>query len=178
MFERFRRGRKNRDVIDQLYAGVVERARQPRFFLAGGLPDTVMGRFDSLSIEMFLFLHRCRQDSALSPLAQDLVDRFMTDLDHSIREIGIGYMAVPKRMRKLAGLFYQRVRAFSKPVEQADRNSLEAAVASELFPEGGMPEGASDFWADHILAASAAYARIPDAVILAGEPVVIESRQS
>lgn len=177
MFERFRRGRKNREIIDRQYAGVVDRARQPQFFLAGGLPDTVMGRFDALSIEMFLFLHRCGQDPALSPLAQDMVDRFMTDLDHSMRELGIGYMAVPKRMRKLAGLFYQRVRAFSEPVERKDRQLLAQAIASELFPAGDMPEGAPDFWADHILAATAAYGDVSAAEILAGEPVATESGQ-
>ncbi len=65
-----------------------------------------MGPVRSLSIEVFLLLRRCGQEPALAELSQDLVDRFMTDLDHSLREIGIGYLAVPKRMRALAARFY------------------------------------------------------------------------
>ena len=78
MLERFRRKRRNKAIVEQLYDGVVARARAPRFFEAGGLPDTVMGRFDALAIEMFLFLRRCGSEPALQPLAQDVVDRFLS----------------------------------------------------------------------------------------------------
>src|SRR4051812_4334702 len=109
MLERFRKLRRNREVVDALYAAIVASARQPELYETHGLPDTVMGRFESLSIHVFLFLARCRDDAALKALAQDLVDRFISDVEDSIREIGIGDPSVPKRMRKLAGMFYERV---------------------------------------------------------------------
>lgn len=108
MLERFRKLRRNRQVVDALYTAIVADARQPDLYLNLELPDTVMGRFESLSIHVFLVLARCRDDAGLKALAQDLVDRFITDVEDSLREIGIGDPSVPKRMRKLAGMFYER----------------------------------------------------------------------
>ena len=34
MLERFRRKRRNKAIVEQLYDGVVARARAPRFFLS------------------------------------------------------------------------------------------------------------------------------------------------
>jgi hypothetical protein len=42
------------------------------------------------------------------------------DIDYSIRELGIGDNSVPKRMKKLAGMFYGRLEAYSKAMD-ADR---------------------------------------------------------
>lgn len=169
MLERFRRKRRNRAIVEQLYDGIVARARSPLFFEAGGLPDTVMGRFDALAVEMFLFLRRCGSEPALQPLAQDVVDRFMTDMDHSMREIGIGYMTVPKRMRKLAGLFYQRVRALGGPLDRADRDGLAAALKGEKLGGGdALSDAHIAFWTAHILDTSHLYAAIDRTEILAG----------
>jgi cytochrome b pre-mRNA-processing protein 3 len=44
-------------------------------------------------------------------LAQELTDEFFLDVDHSLRELGIGDMGVPKRMKKLARMFYGRVKS-------------------------------------------------------------------
>ena len=131
MLEGFRRKRRNRDVVNTLWDQIVERARRPERFTDGGLPDTVLGRFESLGLEVFLFLRRCGHDTSLSDLAQDVVDRFMTDLDHSMRELGVGYLAVPKRMRLLAGRFYARVAAFEPPVASGDVAALAKAMRGE-----------------------------------------------
>lgn len=135
MLEGFRKRRKNREIVDRVWDGLVERARQPARFEEGGLPDTIMGRFEALCIEVFLFLRRCRTDAALAEMAQDIVDRFMTDLDHSLREIGIGYMGVPKRMRKLAGRFYARMNAYDGPVEAGDVIALERVLIDTALGE-------------------------------------------
>lgn len=141
MLARFRTRNRNRQIVDDLYAGLVERSRRPALFTAYGLPDTVMGRFESLSIHVFLFLARCRDDRPVKPLAQDLVDRFMTDVEDSIREIGIGDIAVPKRMRKLAGMFYERVAAYDPPLSAADAAGLGAALTRHALPkEAGQAE--------------------------------------
>jgi cytochrome b pre-mRNA-processing protein 3 len=45
-------------------------------------------------------------------LAQDIVDAFFEDVDHSIRELGIGDTGVPKRMKKFARMFYGRANSY------------------------------------------------------------------
>lgn len=169
MLQAFRRRRRNREIVARLYDGVVDHARQPRFFVEGGLPDTVMGRFDALAIGVFLFLHRCRADPQLAALSQDLVDRFMTDMDHTMREMGIGYMAVPKRMRKLAGLFYQRVNAFRAPLEGDDAAALRSAVRDQkLGGEAPLDDAAIAFWSTYMLDEAKLNATLDTETILAG----------
>lgn len=144
MLERFRRRRRNRAVVDAVWETVVARARRPERFEDGGLPDTVLGRFESLGLEVFLLMRRCSGSPELHDFSQDLVDRFMTDLDHSMRELGVGYLAVPKRMRLLAGRFYERVRAFEPKLAGGDAQGLAAEIVRLVHRDapGGRPDRA------------------------------------
>jgi hypothetical protein len=111
-----------RKIVDALYEQIVAAARQPRFYAEWGVPDTPLGRFEMLSLHMFLFLHRARAgNEALSAIAQECVDAFFTDIDHSLRELGIGDMGVPKRMKKLARMFYGRAQSYTEALEANDR---------------------------------------------------------
>jgi cytochrome b pre-mRNA-processing protein 3 len=131
-----RRRNSNRDVVDSLYAGIVAAARQPAFYSHWKVPDTPLGRFEMLSLHMFLFLHRCRRDeAALRDLAQQLTDDFFTEVDHSLRELGIGDMGVPKRMKKLAKMFYGRAQSYGAALDAADGSALSAALARNIRPE-------------------------------------------
>ncbi len=47
----------------------------------------------------------------------DIVDAFFEDVDHSIRELGIGDMGVPKRMKKLARMFYGRANSYGEALD-------------------------------------------------------------
>lgn len=136
MFERLRTNRRNREVVERLYGELVAFARSPDLYLDHGVPDTVMGRFDALSIHVFLFLQRCREEPALQPIAQDVVDRFITDVEQSIRELGVGDPSVPKRMRKLAGIFYERVAAYDAALEgsEAPLARLAATLQGRIVP--------------------------------------------
>ena len=167
MFERWRTKRQNREVVDRAYEAVVARARRPALYLEGGLPDTVMGRFEALGIEVFLLLDRCRGDAALTAFAQDLVDRFMLDVDHSLREIGIGYQGVPRRMRKLAGRFYARVRDFEAPLAARDAPALEHAIEARIFAAAPAPAGAAAFLAAHMIETAHSYSSVAAEAILA-----------
>ncbi|WP_062011032.1 ubiquinol-cytochrome C chaperone family protein [Aureimonas sp. AU4] len=169
MLEAFRRRRRNRDIVERLWEEIVLRARHPHRFEQAGLPDTVLGRFESLGLETFLFVRRCGRDPGLSELSQDVIDRFMTDLDHSMRELGVGYLAVPKRMRKLAGRFYARVRVLEAPLAQGDRQGIADALRATVFrdAEGGEPNQA-DHLADDLLHGAQWYDRLRSDDILAG----------
>ena len=167
MLERFRNRRRNREIVDDLYAAIVEEARREVLYTELGLPDTVMGRFEALSVHVFLFLARCRDDTMLKPVAQDLVDRFMTDIEDSIREIGIGDPSVPKRMRKLAGMFYERVNAYDPGLQGADAQDLAAALRRFALQDGA-PDAAPAL-AAYILTRKSDWDAVPTASILAGK---------
>ena len=126
----------NQDVIDSLYERIVAAARQPVFYSQWNVPDTPLGRYEMVSLHMFLFLHRCRRDEpALRDIAQQLTDEFFTDVDHSLRELGIGDMGVPKRMKKLAKMFYGRAKAYGEALDAGDGTALALALARNVLPE-------------------------------------------
>jgi cytochrome b pre-mRNA-processing protein 3 len=142
----------NRAVVDALYERIVAAARRPVYYEAMGADDTPLGRFEMLSLHMFLFLHRARgRESALRDIAQELTDEFFRDVDHSLRELGIGDMGIPKRMKKLARMFYGRAASYGGAIEAGDRAALAAALRRNMRPDGGeWPQ--IDALADHVLA--------------------------
>ncbi|WP_185983207.1 ubiquinol-cytochrome C chaperone family protein [Aureimonas mangrovi] len=167
MFERWRRRRQNREVVERTYGAVVARARRPALYLEGAVPDTVLGRYEALGIEVLLLMERCRADPALRAFSQDVVDRFMLDMDHSLREIGIGYQGVPRRMRRLAERFYTRVADYDGPLTARDEVALAAALRKRVFA-GEAPEGAADFLARQMIATARGYEALSADDILSG----------
>ena len=62
MFQRLfgRERHANRAITEALYAQIVAAARQTLFYSDWNVPDTPLGRFEMLSLHMFLFQHRLR----------------------------------------------------------------------------------------------------------------------
>lgn len=138
MFQRLfgRERQANRAITDALYAEIVAAARQPVFYSEWNVPDTPLGRFEMLSLHMFLFQHRLRGEGGVSrEIAQVLIDEFFSDVDHSLRELGIGDQGVPKRMKKLARMFYGRTISYAEALENGDRAALAAALARNVRPD-------------------------------------------
>ncbi len=128
--------RKNRAIAHALYEQIVAAARQPEYYSGIGVPDTPIGRFEMVSLHMFLFLHRMRGETgAATELSQQLTDMFFEDVDHSLRELGIGDMGVPKRMKKLARMFYGRTSSYGAALDDSDSGALAAALARNICPE-------------------------------------------
>ncbi|MEI9410847.1 ubiquinol-cytochrome C chaperone family protein [Mesorhizobium salmacidum] len=140
MFQRLfgRERHANRTITDALYAQIVAAARQTFFYSHWNVPDTPLGRFEMLSLHMFLVQHRLRgEDGVAQEIAQVLIDEFFLDVDHSLRELGIGDVGVPKRMKKLAKMFYGRTAAYDDALERNDHDSLTAALTRNVRPDAG-----------------------------------------
>ena len=132
----FNRKRKNREIVDGLYRQLTDVARFPAFYAHMNVPDTVMGRFEMMTVVMVLFLRRTHERGApLTDLAQSIVDTFFTDMDHSIRELGVGDVSVPKRMKKLARMFYGRAKSYGDALDDASRAALAQALGRNLYPQ-------------------------------------------
>lgn len=123
-------------VVNATYDAIVAAARQPRLYADWNVPDTALGRFESLSLHMILFLARTKSGTpALQGLAQEVVEEFFKDVDHSLRELGIGDAGVPKRMKKLARMFYGRAAAYDSAIEADDSAALAHALARNIVPD-------------------------------------------
>lgn len=155
-------------ILIRTYEAIVAAARQPLFFSDWQVPDTPLGRFESLSLHMILFLHRTKASgTGLKALGQEVVEEFFKDVDHSLRELGIGDTSVPKRMKKLARMFYGRAAAYDGSLESGDCVALATALERNIFPDG--PQWAqAPKMAAHVMNVAKSLAAQDDADILAG----------
>ena len=133
ILKRFRLNRPNRK-IDDLYGAIVAQSRRSAFYVGYGVPDTIDGRFDLIVLHMVLLLARLdREGPSARDLGQNLFDHFCRDLDANLREMGVGDLAVPKRMRQFAEAFYGRQSAYLAALGARNGRELEKALARNIF---------------------------------------------
>ena len=127
-----RRHRKR--TAQNLYGSIVAQTRKPAFYAELGVPDTVEGRFELLVLHVFLVLDGLRGAGAKGEaLAQQLVDIFIADMDTTMRELGVGDMAVAKKMRSLADVLYERLADYREALgESADNERLKQLLSEHL----------------------------------------------
>jgi cytochrome b pre-mRNA-processing protein 3 len=132
-----------------LHRLIVEQARQPGFYTALHVPDTLDGRFELIALHCFLVVHRLKAEPAGVELARQIVETMFADLDASLREMGAGDLGVGKRIKKMGQGFYGRVAAYDAGL--ADLTALEAALRRNLY-------GTVEALPDAVVSMVAAYA--------------------
>lgn len=151
-----------------LYGAIVAQARQPAFYTDFGVADSLDGRFDMVVLHVVLATRRLRGTAATEQ--QALFDLFISDMDRSLREMGVGDLTVPKRMKVMGAAFYGRLEAYGAALDARDAAALAAAIARNLFPEAEAEAGAAP-------AALAAYAlAVEDALAATPLEAVLEGR--
>lgn len=161
--------RRRDPAAHPLYGQIVAQARLPDFYLAGGVPDTVQGRFEMIALHMFLVLHRLKQEGEQgADLAQDLFDLMFQDMDRNLRELGTGDLAVGKRIKALAKGLYGRIVAYERGLLQAPDTDLEEALARNVFGNDQVPPRALAGLAEYLRAAAKVLAAQPYREIAAG----------
>ncbi|HEY6023472.1 MAG TPA: ubiquinol-cytochrome C chaperone family protein [Pseudolabrys sp.] len=131
IFPLFRRSARS-DTISTLYGMIVAQARLPCFYRDYAVADTVNGRFDLLVLHLALVLGRL-EEAGLKELGQALFDHFCGDMDHNLREMGVGDLAVPKEMQRMGEAYYGRAQAYRAALAAQDDEVLVAAVARNIY---------------------------------------------
>jgi cytochrome b pre-mRNA-processing protein 3 len=145
-------GRPFADTTFDLYGAIVAEARRPAYYTDLGVPDTVTARFDMIVLIMALVQRRLRAAPrpaegtriatgarATEPweLARQVLDLFFSEMDGTLREMGIGDPAVPKRITRLAGAWSGRAHAYDAALdavgEAGDTSALAAALARNVY---------------------------------------------
>jgi cytochrome b pre-mRNA-processing protein 3 len=133
MFHFFRRSPSSRSITT-LYGTIVAQARAAPFYRICGVPDTVNGRFEMVVLHAVLVLRRLESEPpAVRRIGQALFDRFCRDMDGSLREMGVGDLAVPAKMRKIGEAFYGRQAAYGAALATGDAEPLVAALERNVF---------------------------------------------
>ena len=119
----FRRS-ANRQLIDRLSGEIVAAARDPVLFTEYGIDDSLEGRFEAVTLHAVLVLRRLnRIDPPAPEIARDLTDAIFRSFEIALREMGVGDISVPKRMKTIAGAFLGRAAAYDMALRGARRRS-------------------------------------------------------
>lgn len=129
------------DAGEALYAAAVDQARAEPLYSRMGVPDTVEGRFEMVSLHVYLVLRRLKGEGALADkVGQKLFDAMFQNMDDSLRELGVGDLSVGKKIRKLAENFYGRVAAYEDALaEGAESSDLAKALGRNIFLDPEKP---------------------------------------
>lgn len=127
-----------REARRPLWQAVIAAARAPHWYAEGGVPDTLDGRFDMVSLVMALVLHRIDDDPDQALAGVQLTELFVSDMDGQMRQIGFGDMVVGKQVGRMMGALGGRLGAYRAP---DGSDALKAALVRNLW-RGKAPEAA------------------------------------
>ncbi len=152
-----------------LYAQTVAQARTPALYADLGVPDTTEARFELYSLHVYLLMARLKdQGEQAAETSQALFDTYLSALDNSLREMGVGDLSVGKRMRKLGEAFYGRVLGYEAALATLpDTAQLAALVTRTIYADADA--GHAPALAAYIVARREALAAQPLERLYAGD---------
>lgn len=155
----------------ELYSAAVGLARQPYFFAELGVPDTLDGRFDLVSLHVALLIRRLRRDAdpAGPRLAQAVFDAMFADMDVNLREMGVGDLVVGKRVKSMWEAFHGRAAAYESALDAEDAAMLAESLTRNVWRGEAPPPGAAESLARHAMAMAALLAPQPIAALKRGQ---------
>lgn len=154
---------------DALYRRIVAVARGPEAFLAGAVPDTVDGRFDMVAMVLVLVLLRL-EAAGEAQLSVDLTERFIADMDGSLREMGVGDQVVGKHVGRMVSALGGRLGAYRAALAAgAPDDELAAALARNLYRGEPVTAEALSWQARHVRDLAARIAVVPLARLIDGD---------
>lgn len=123
----------------KLYASAVAQARSAAFYRDFGVRDSMEGRFELFSLHVILLIERLKgQGEPAAETSQAVFDSYVKGLDDAFREIGVADTSVGKKMKKLAGAFYGRLKTYDEAVAGLpDDTAVRDFLARTAFEERG-----------------------------------------
>ena len=130
---------------------MVARARQPHWYLEGGVPDTLDGRFDMVAAVVAMVLLRLEGDGQgdAAHLSSELTELFVDDMDAQIRQIGFGDMVVGKQIGRMMAMLGGRLGAYREGVAAGD---LTPALVRNLWRGEAPAPAQSTYVSEQLLA--------------------------
>lgn len=118
----------------ELFDAVVAKAREEHWYISGGVPDTIDGRFAMLTTIAALVMVRIERDGdSGNQIAATLTERFVYAMEAEHREMGLGDPTLGKTVRKLVGLLAWRVELWRDATRKGD---WEGPTLQSLFGGG------------------------------------------
>lgn len=154
---------------DALYRRIVELARDRDCYVAGAVPDTLDGRFDMVALVLSLVLIRL-ESAGEWQLTADLTDRFITDMDGSLRQIGISDQVVGKHIGNMVSALGGRLGAYRESLAPAAADdALPLALARNLYRGAAVTDAALAWQSAHVRALDILVTKTPLDLLKAGD---------
>lgn len=144
---------RNGAAVGGLFTAIVGRAREPAFYNALAVPDTLDGRFEMVALHLLLVMRRLKgQGAEAGKLSRRLYETMVDDFEKSLLEMGAGDSGIARRVKTMARGMAGRIRAYDEALADSDGGRLEVALDNNLY-------GTVDPVPDGVLATMAAYVR-------------------
>jgi cytochrome b pre-mRNA-processing protein 3 len=151
------------EAVEEAYRSIVAQSRQERFYADWGVADTVTGRFDMVSLHLALYLRRLKGDATARDFGQALVELFFKDMDHSVRELGVTDLGVPKKVKTMGNVFYGLVAALDPALESGSPANVEDVLVRNVY---GAPHAGAALLATYLLDESTRLAALPTTALI------------
>jgi cytochrome b pre-mRNA-processing protein 3 len=155
----------------RLYASASDWARQPHLYADLRVADTVDGRMAMLLLHLTILIERLgRAGLKGQELSLIVTEAFVEHMDDTFRHIGVGDLAVPRKVKKAAAALYDAHMEYSPALAGGEdaASAWRHALHLHLVSRGAAPTADIAALADHAMAVVARLKAIPDAAILAG----------
>ena len=155
MFKSYYKNKQLKNTAHEIYGSIVAQSRKPVFYATWNIPDTIEGRFEVLVMHMALFIHRMDQigpDGA--SFGQLVAEAFIDDLDGSFREMGVGDLAVPKRMKAASEAYLGRLLTYNGALKNKNRAELVIGISRNMINDENRETAQVDALADYMLRSS------------------------
>jgi cytochrome b pre-mRNA-processing protein 3 len=126
---------RSRRRAGEIYGVIVTQARLPAFYTSLGIPDTPVGRYETVVVHLFLVLERLRSagPEALE-LSRAVIEAFVADMDDYVRQYGSSDVTTAKKVRRAAAGFYERAAEYRAGLVEPPR--LDRAFAEHVLANG------------------------------------------
>ena len=159
----FGAGADSHAAVRPLWHRVVELARAPAWYRAGGIADNVTGRFDAITLVAALVMLRMEASADMEVPSVRLTELFVEDMDGQLRESGMGDLVVGKHIGRLLSVLGGRLGALRDAI--GDQAALTEVLARNLtLNEGAIPDVAAAM----AQALAGVLAGLDDAALMAG----------
>ena len=124
-----------RRTARNIYGVVVAQSRLPAFYEMYGVADTPEGRFELIALHLSLVLERLDHVGLSGRrIAQEVTEIFVIDMDDNMREMGVGDLAVPAKVKRAAAGLFERAQRYRVAMSDAAApGELAALIGLQLL---------------------------------------------
>lgn len=167
----WRGGRKQEPQARRLYQLASEWSREPHLYTSLSVADTIDGRVAMLLLHLTILIDRLgRSGESGRNMALGVTEAFVAHMDDTFRHIGVGDLAVPRKVKKAAAALYDAHGDYGRALVAGNDapSAWRHALHLHLVSRGAAPSADIVGLAEHAQALAAKLAAIEDAEVLNG----------